>query len=494
MKKNWHSIICFAALLICAAAPFFAPISAWAENPEKFDKTWQHVAVKRLLGQSLGMEEAMVWHLDYNGFAVQLPNCLMVFDYDNEKPAPQYDKTQDIGIVESLLTGVVNPEEIKDENVVFFFSHGHPAGKLLEMLSWKDTINDVLYVIPEEVYLGYEEQIKALKEKEKDQPGKKDVFSVIKVIKPNGSCTIKGHVVNTPEVSSPLKAKNKQPYPGIEYFIRTSNSLTIYHSGSFTCRHCTDDLKELYNEAWFQGGQSGRKSSVISTETKNLRFEDGRLVGTDVEGAATPETTGGKQRIVLTIYSNPQLPDGYIYLATTFGPVFAWPRFWGGMHMEEVKAVHDQKERERFMERDKFLTDRNPLFEAEKSDALWLEFEQNKIKEYFAQFSGNQDVIRTLKDTAVKRHAKFYADMREYCGANTTLEQCFEKWPLGKFSGYLNIVSYSEPSERRGSCEIVTTNYESIPLVGYFWGYFTVYGYPLFPDRGLISKIYEEYH
>ena len=69
---------------------FNVPIQA--KDSDKFNKTWQHLAVKEILDEPLGNEEAIIWHLDTNSFAVRLPDCVMIFDYDNEEPCPQYYK------------------------------------------------------------------------------------------------------------------------------------------------------------------------------------------------------------------------------------------------------------------------------------------------------------------------------------------------------------------------------------------------------------------
>ena len=108
-------------LIFCA---FYTSVQA--EDSQTFNKTWQHVAVKQIFNEPLENEEAIIWHLDTNGFAVRLPDCVMIFDYDKVKPAYQLHHDPDTGPVESLLTGVINPQELENERVIFFFSHDHP--------------------------------------------------------------------------------------------------------------------------------------------------------------------------------------------------------------------------------------------------------------------------------------------------------------------------------------------------------------------------------
>ena len=169
-----------AAITLCGMQ-----IQSLAEVDPQFDSRWQHVAMKYLLSEPLENEEAIVWHLDYNGFAVRLPNCLLIFDYNNQIPAPQYEKRLGTEPVKSMLTGVINPEELKDEDVVFFFSHNHPAEKIIELLPWKDILRKVTFVMTEDTFLKNEEAILAFNEKDKSEFGRKDALSVIHRIHPN---------------------------------------------------------------------------------------------------------------------------------------------------------------------------------------------------------------------------------------------------------------------------------------------------------------------
>lgn len=70
--------------------------------------------------------EAAVWYLFHAGWAVKTSSTLMIFDY--------------------LPNGFVDPNEIKDQNVYVFISHGHGDHFDQTILEWKKVIPDITYV------------------------------------------------------------------------------------------------------------------------------------------------------------------------------------------------------------------------------------------------------------------------------------------------------------------------------------------------------------
>ena len=81
MKRKTPTSFLMPAAFLVITSFFQSP--AFSGIDEKLDKAWQHLGVKHQFAEPIGPEEAIVWYLDYNGFAVRLPDCLMVFDYDN---------------------------------------------------------------------------------------------------------------------------------------------------------------------------------------------------------------------------------------------------------------------------------------------------------------------------------------------------------------------------------------------------------------------------
>ncbi|MCK4931979.1 MAG: MBL fold metallo-hydrolase [Candidatus Aminicenantes bacterium] len=70
--------------------------------------------------------EAAVWYLFHSGWAVKTSSVLMIFDY--------------------LPNGFVNPNEIKDQDVYVFISHGHGDHFDRNLLKWKKVIPNITYV------------------------------------------------------------------------------------------------------------------------------------------------------------------------------------------------------------------------------------------------------------------------------------------------------------------------------------------------------------
>lgn len=483
----------FLIFVACLAMPYFLQAPIFADTDDKFDKAWQHIGVKRLLAEQIGFEEAIMHHLDYNGFAIRLPDCLLVFDYDNETPTPQYDTKPEIGTVESLFTGVINPQEIKDESVVFFFSHEHPAEKILKLLTYKDIIKDVLFVLPEDVYLKHEAKIKELKQKDSLDLSKKDVFNVIKIVKPNHTYTIKGNIVSTPQQRAILESKDKTLYPGIEFIVETKNGLTIYHSGSLMCRHCSDLKGPLNKRDEEMAKLPGPQHKIISADTQKMRFVDGKMSVVDGEGADTAKGAAGLERLGLAIYSNPQSATGYMVMYVTCGGgaglmgTMGWgPGGW------EAEIAQKAREKEGFLDKDKFLYLRNPYFDADVGEAARLEYDLDKINEYFDQMAGNLDILQTLRNTTVRRYTEYRALVKEYCGPEVAPEVCDEKVNADKHGGHMFEVEYNDPSGWRGECYLFSPNYV-FNYLEYFLGYCTSDGYPLFSSKSFLWPIFQQY-
>ncbi len=94
--------------------------------------------VAALLDLPLKNGEAIVWSLGHCGFAVKTRSRLLVFDYFSRGwPRPERP---------SLANGFVDPEEIKDLEVVVFVSHSHGDHFDPVILGWRPTIKNLRYV------------------------------------------------------------------------------------------------------------------------------------------------------------------------------------------------------------------------------------------------------------------------------------------------------------------------------------------------------------
>jgi ankyrin repeat protein/L-ascorbate metabolism protein UlaG (beta-lactamase superfamily) len=94
--------------------------------------------VPTLLAKPLKDGEAIVWSLGHCGFAVKTRSRLLIFDYfSGGWPSP---------IQPSLANGFVDPEEIKDLEVVVFVTHAHGDHFDPVILSWRPTVKNITYV------------------------------------------------------------------------------------------------------------------------------------------------------------------------------------------------------------------------------------------------------------------------------------------------------------------------------------------------------------
>jgi L-ascorbate metabolism protein UlaG (beta-lactamase superfamily) len=81
--------------------------------------------------------EAAVWYLFHAGWAIKTSNAFMIFDYLVE-----------VGKSEQsfLSNGIINPDEINDQNVYVFISHSHGDHFDRNILKWKKVIPNITYV------------------------------------------------------------------------------------------------------------------------------------------------------------------------------------------------------------------------------------------------------------------------------------------------------------------------------------------------------------
>ncbi len=85
----------------------------------------------------LKMGEAAIWYLYHSGWAVKTSNTLLIFDYwelFNKPDSP------------SLFNGYIDPDEIMDENVYVFISHGHGDHFDKKIMEWKKVIPRITYL------------------------------------------------------------------------------------------------------------------------------------------------------------------------------------------------------------------------------------------------------------------------------------------------------------------------------------------------------------
>lgn len=87
--------------------------------------------------EHLKEKEATIWYLGHSGWAIETQSRFLIFDYweETEPTEPR-----------ALANGHIDPQEIKDKNVVVFVSHSHRDHFDPRILEWKGTIPDVEYI------------------------------------------------------------------------------------------------------------------------------------------------------------------------------------------------------------------------------------------------------------------------------------------------------------------------------------------------------------
>jgi hypothetical protein len=321
-------------LMICAGAVYIVGLIDKSHSVAA-EVSKENVLAKvagSILREPIPYGRAQCWQLDRNSFAIKVPKSLMIFDYHNDRPAQQWSKwakgsrkLPEKELRRSLLSGVIEPDEIKNENVVVFFSHAHPAELLPKALTWREKIENIYYILPEDIYKTYESDIARIRQEEMSEEKdafkkKKDILDSIKIAKPSKTFTINGIIVKVLEPQYFINPRKKTKYPGVEFLIKTRNGVTIYHSGSFTCHKCMEEESsdtQFYTKA----------PKVISKDTKKLRFQDGRLVTIDEEQVdrvgEVDEIDRKHGRLGLALYSNPSIPETTIFV-------------WHGVYDEEM--------------------------------------------------------------------------------------------------------------------------------------------------------------
>jgi len=84
-----------------------------------------------------------IYNLYHDGFLVRTGTHTLIFDY--------YPGKQSAG---GLRDGMIDPQELRDENVVVFASHRHPDHFSREILDWRENLPQVRYVLSDDIRTG----------------------------------------------------------------------------------------------------------------------------------------------------------------------------------------------------------------------------------------------------------------------------------------------------------------------------------------------------
>jgi L-ascorbate metabolism protein UlaG (beta-lactamase superfamily) len=84
---------------------------------------------------------AEIRYLYHSGFSLETAGHFLIFDYYKDTPKGC-----------GLSKGVVDPEEIRNKNVVVFASHSHPDHYSPRIFSWRKTVTNIRYVLADEIH------------------------------------------------------------------------------------------------------------------------------------------------------------------------------------------------------------------------------------------------------------------------------------------------------------------------------------------------------
>lgn len=140
---------------------------------------------------------ADIWYLGHSGFAVRTAGHFLVFDYYQDEPA---------GARRGLDTGVIEPAELQEDDVLVFASHRHPDHFNPLIFSWRAVLPRVRYLVSSDIRAAR---------------GKADVL-----LKPDQKETLDGVTVRT------LGSTDE----GVAFLVKT-DGLCVYHAGDLNWWH-----------------------------------------------------------------------------------------------------------------------------------------------------------------------------------------------------------------------------------------------------------------
>jgi L-ascorbate metabolism protein UlaG (beta-lactamase superfamily) len=94
-------------------------------------------------GATMTLPDNTIWHLVQSGNAIKIGGKLLIFDY------PEAADKRPAGA--GLDGGYIDPDQIRDEQVLVFASHSHGDHFHPDIFGWKETVSDIRYVVAYDV-------------------------------------------------------------------------------------------------------------------------------------------------------------------------------------------------------------------------------------------------------------------------------------------------------------------------------------------------------
>lgn len=141
--------------------------------------------------------QADIWYLGHSGFAVRTQAHFFIFDYYNDNP---------VSMTRCLDAGVVEPDELRNDDVTVFVSHRHPDHYSSKIFTWREKLPRVRYLLSADIRSA-KQQADA-------------------VLKPGQDETVDGVRVRTLDSTD----------EGVAFLVQ-ADGLTIYHAGDLNWWH-----------------------------------------------------------------------------------------------------------------------------------------------------------------------------------------------------------------------------------------------------------------
>jgi len=143
-KRDFTDLLLSAIISLAVAAYFWFGINYVIIRPLNFSSFISKES--NIKERSIMDRKVEVWYLGHSGFAVDIGNDFLIFDY-------YLDHSEDNK--RSLSSGVIEPSEIKDKKVYVFASHRHPDHFNPVILSWKEQLSDIHYFLSYDIPQKY---------------------------------------------------------------------------------------------------------------------------------------------------------------------------------------------------------------------------------------------------------------------------------------------------------------------------------------------------
>jgi L-ascorbate metabolism protein UlaG (beta-lactamase superfamily) len=89
--------------------------------------------ITTVLKEEINNKEAIIWYLHHSGWAIKTKDYFLIFDYHKR-------------LGESLAKGYINPNEVKNQNILVFITHVHGDHFSERILELEKTVKNIQYI------------------------------------------------------------------------------------------------------------------------------------------------------------------------------------------------------------------------------------------------------------------------------------------------------------------------------------------------------------